>query len=67
MYDAFAAQRLAVLPGITCYWQIQPERNSMKFREWMALDARYIRERSLTTDIKILLATAKAFWRMDGQ
>ena len=66
-YDAFAAQRLTVLPGITCFWQIQPDRNSLRFQEWMALDVRYIREMSLLTDVKILLATAKAIWRMDGQ
>ena len=66
-YDAFAAQRLTVLPGITCYWQIQPGRNRLSFRQWMALDAQYIRDRSLLTDLKILLATARVIWRMDGQ
>ena len=66
-YDAIAARRLSVLPGITCYWQIQPDRNSLSFREWMELDLRYIREQSLLTDVKILLATIKALRRMDGQ
>ena len=66
-YDAFAAQRLTVLPGITCYWQIRPDRYALPFREWMALDMRYIREQSLMTDIRILLATARALGRMDGQ
>lgn len=66
-YDALAAQRLKVLPGITCYWQIQPRRNSLRFQEWMALDARYVRDQSLVTDVKILLATVRAVWRMDGQ
>lgn len=66
-YDALAMQRLKVLPGITCYWQIQPSRNTLGFHEWMALDARYIREQSLWTDCKILIATAAAVWRMDGQ
>lgn len=66
-YDAFAAQRLTVLPGITCYWQVQPDRNALRFREWMELDIRYIRDRSLRTDMKILLATVKALRRMDGQ
>ena len=66
-YDAFAAQRLTVLPGITCYWQVQPDRNTLRFREWMELDIRYIRDRSLRTDVKILLATVKALRRMDGQ
>lgn len=67
LYDALAARRLEVLPGITCYWQIQPDRNALSFHEWMVLDNRYVRERSLITDWKILLATAAAVWRMDGQ
>ena len=25
-YDAYAAQRLIVTPGLTCYWQVQPNR-----------------------------------------
>lgn len=66
-YDESAVQRLKVLPGLTCYWQIQPNRNAMKFHEWMELDIRYIREQSLLTDVRILLATARAVWRMDGQ
>lgn len=66
-YDDLAVQRLKVLPGITCYWQIQPQRNTLRFHEWMALDVRYIREQSLRTDWKILIATIAAVWRMDGQ
>lgn len=67
LYDEMAAQRLTVKPGITCYWQIQPGRNTLSFHEWMSLDVRYIRERSLITDWKILLSTAAAVWRLDGQ
>lgn len=66
-YDYCARRRLSVTPGITCYWQIQPNRNSLSFDSWMALDARYLREQSLTTDFKILLATIGTVLRMDGQ
>lgn len=66
-YDWFARQRLQVQPGITCYWQIQPQRNRLDFDSWMALDVRYIREMDLFTDLQILLATFATVLRMDGQ
>ena len=66
-YGPYERQRLTVRPGITCYWQIQPERNSLSFETWMALDMRYLQEMGFRTDWKILLATVKAVLRMDGQ
>lgn len=66
-YDAYARQRLAVKPGLTCYWQIQPNRNELSFDEWVALDLRYIRERSLVTDWKIIWKTFGAVVGMNGQ
>lgn len=51
--------RLTVTPGITCYWQTMPMRNSLSFEEWMGLDRKYIREQSLHTDLKLLLATVR--------
>ena len=66
-YDFFSRQRLTVKPGLTCYWQIQPNRNALDFADWMALDVRYIREMDLLIDWKIILATFGAILRMDGQ
>ena len=66
-YDGFTRQRLTVQPGLTCYWQIQPNRNTLDFPSWMALDIQYIREMDLLTDWKIILATFGAMLRMDGQ
>lgn len=66
-YGPYERQRLAVRPGITCTWQIQPDRNSLSFETWMALDMRYLQEMSFRTDWKILFATVKAVLRMDGQ
>lgn len=66
-YDAFARRRLMVQPGITCYWQVMPERNNLSFEQWMALDNDYLRDMDLWTDWKILLETVKAVFRMDGQ
>ena len=66
-YDDYARQRLVVTPGLTCYWQIQPNRNELSFDEWMELDLRYVRERSFATDWKIIWKTFGAVVRMNGQ
>ena len=65
-YDAYAMQRFIVTPGLTCYWQIQPNRNQLSFDEWLELDLKYIRERSLLTDWKIIFKTFGAIIGMNG-
>ncbi len=67
MYTDRQRQRLAVTPGLTCYWQIQPHRNSLSFDEWLELDLKYIEERSLWTDIKVLFKTAGAVFGLQGE
>ena len=59
-------RRVSIKPGITCYWQIQPKRNSLSFDEWLALDMKYIEERSFFTDVKILFKTVRAVFGMEG-
>ena len=66
-YDEYAMQRLLVTPGLTCYWQIQPDRNRLSFDEWVELDVKYIRERSFPTDWKIILGTFGAVLGMNGE
>lgn len=66
-YTEYQFQRLFVTPGLTCYWQIQPKRNSLSFDEWLALDLKYIEERSFGTDIKILFKTAGAVFGLEGE
>jgi len=65
-YDAYAKQRLLITPGLTCYWQIQPNRNELTFDEWVELDVKYIKERSFLTDWKIIFATFGAVFGMNG-
>lgn len=60
-------QRLAVTPGITCYWQVQPKRNSLSFDKWLELDIKYISERSFGTDLKILFKTVGAVFGLEGE
>lgn len=64
-YDSFAAHRLAVKPGMTCYWQISG-RSNLSFDEWMQLDHKYIDEMSFWTDLKILLKTPQAIFKAEG-
>ena len=65
-YTPRQIKRLTVKPGLTCYWQTQPHRNSLSFDQWLALDLRYINERSALVDLKILFATVKVVLRGDG-
>lgn len=66
-YDDYARQRLLVTPGLTCYWQIQPNRNSLSFGEWVDMDVKYIEERSFCTDWKIIFKTFGAVLKMNGE
>ncbi len=66
-YTDYQKQRLLVTPGITCYWQVQPRRNDLSFDEWLALDLKYISERSFSNDMKILVATVGAVCGMEGE
>lgn len=52
-------QRLDVTPGLTCIWQIQG-RSRVTFSEWVRMDVRYIRSRSLWSDLGLLAATLPA-------
>ena len=66
-YDDYARQRLLITPGLTCFWQIQPNRNSLSFDEWVELDIQYINQRSFRTDWKIIFATFGAVLGMNGE
>ena len=66
-YDDYQRQRLAIMPGITCYWQIARNRNSLTFDEWVALDIKYIKKRSFFVDIGILFQTVLSVFRSEGE
>ncbi|MDY5007497.1 sugar transferase [Candidatus Allofournierella merdipullorum] len=57
--------RLAVKPGLTCYWQVSG-RSDVSFDEWMRLDLKYVEEQGLWTDLKILFKTVAVVLRGDG-
>ena len=50
---------LSIKPGITGYWQVSG-RSEVNFDKRIAMDADYVRKRSLWYDIKILLKTPLA-------
>lgn len=52
-------ERLATLPGITGLWQTQG-RCQVSFEEMIAMDIKYVRDRTLWLDLKILLLTIPA-------
>ena len=49
-------ERLVVKPGLTCYWQVMG-RNNIDFEDWMKLDIKYVRERNLFLDMKLVIKT----------
>lgn len=57
--------RLAVKPGLTCYWQVSG-RSDVGFDEWMRLDLKYVEEQGLLTDLKILFKTVGVVLRGEG-
>ena len=65
-YNDFQRNRLSVVPGLTCYWQIQPNRNSLTFDKWLELDLKYIEERNVKTDLMIIFKTVGGVLKMEG-
>ncbi len=67
LYSDYQRQRLYVTPGLSCYWQIAPHRSEMSFDEWVALDLKYIQERSFWVDWKIIFLTVRAMLMKYGE
>jgi exopolysaccharide biosynthesis polyprenyl glycosylphosphotransferase len=65
-YKRWQLRRLSVKPGLSCFWQIKPDRNSIKFEKWMELDLAYIDNWSLRLDFIILLKTIKTVFQRSG-
>lgn len=56
-FNTWMLKRFEVKPGLTCYWQVSG-RNNITFNDWMKLDIKYVEERNLFIDIKLILKTA---------
>ena len=60
-FEDWMHRRLEVKPGLTCYWQVSG-RNNIDFEDWMKLDIRYVEERNLWIDIKLILKTVSVLF-----
>lgn len=58
-YERWHLRRLSVKPGITCTWQIIPNRNEVVFDSWMKLDIQYIDTWSIKKDMQLFFKTIK--------
>jgi exopolysaccharide biosynthesis polyprenyl glycosylphosphotransferase len=64
-YSPTALRRLAAPPGLTGLWQVSG-RAKLSFDEMVELDLRYINNRSLWANLKIILKTIPAVLFADG-
>lgn len=55
-FEPWMLERLEVKPGLTCYWQVMG-RNDIDFEDWMKLDVKYVHDRNLWLDIKLIFKT----------
>lgn len=65
-YERWQIRRLSVKPGITCTWQIIPNRNDVIFEKWMKLDMQYIDNWSLKADFVLFFRTILSVFRAGG-
>ena len=59
-------ERLDVTPGLTCLWQVCDQRSRIPFIEWMRMDIRYSRARSLALDLLLICRTVAFVFRRKG-
>ncbi len=59
VYDPWQRRRLEVPGGLTCIWQVSG-RSEIPFEEWVRMDIRYGRRRSLWYDFLLLARTIPA-------
>ncbi len=65
-YERWQLRRLSVKPGITCTWQIIPDRHDVSFEQWMELDLNYIDNWNLRKDFELFFKTVKTFFMAGG-
>lgn len=65
-YKRWHLRRLSVKPGMSCFWQIEPNRNKIKFEKWMEMDLAYIDNWSLRLDFIIFLKTIRTVFKRTG-
>jgi exopolysaccharide biosynthesis polyprenyl glycosylphosphotransferase len=66
-YKPWQLRRLSMRPGITCSWQITPQRNKISFEDWMKLDLQYIDNWSFENDLLLTFKTIRSILLGSGQ
>lgn len=61
-YERWQLRRLSVKPGITCTWQIVPDRHDVSFEKWMELDLSYIDNWNLRKDLELFFKSVRRFF-----
>lgn len=65
-YTPYHMHRLDVKTGLSCYRECYGRSNIRNFDEWVESDLKYIHERSMLTDIKVILLTIKVVLTGEG-
>ncbi len=65
-YERWQLRRLSMKPGITCTWQIKPNRNSISFEDWMKMDLQYIDNWSNKLDFMLFFQTIRTVLKGSG-
>jgi lipopolysaccharide/colanic/teichoic acid biosynthesis glycosyltransferase len=65
LYQSHHHDRLRTVPGLTGLWQVKG-RSATSFEEMVRMDVEYIREQSISMDIKIILMTLTAVVNAKG-
>ncbi len=58
-YNAHERRRLGAVPGLTCIWQVSG-RADLDFQQQVDLDIKYIRERGVWMDFRLMMMTIPA-------
>lgn len=65
-YTDYQMHRLDVKTGLACYRECIGRSNCKDFDVWVESDLQYIRERSMLTDLKVILKTVKVVLTGEG-
>lgn len=65
-YTTYQMHRLDVKTGLACYHECMGRSEDKDFDKWVESDLKYIRERSMLTDIKVILLTIKVVLTGEG-
>lgn len=58
-YTPYQMHRLDVIGGLACYHECQGRNDEKDFDKWVESDLKYIRERSMLTDLKVIFWTIR--------